>query len=849
MKPRTSNEIRQAFLDFFAARGHYVHPGISLVPTDPSIFLTSAGVVIFRDVIEGREKADHARVAGCQRCARTTDIENVGRYGRYHTFFEMLGNFSFGDYYKRESLIWGVEFIRDVLGMDMDRVWATIYPDDEEAYRIWTEEIGLRPDHVVRLADNWWGPLAIPGACGPDSELYYDLGPDYEGDAPGDEGDRYLEFWNHVFTEFQKQPDGSFVPLPTKNIDTGMGLERLTRIVQGVNSVYDTDLFAPIMAKVSELVEASGGKIEGDDLFRQRIIADHARAATFMIMDGILPENSGREYILRRLIRRADREGVMLGIEGPFLHTIVPIVVEQMKPGYPQLVEKQAFITKALLLEEERFFQLLPQGINALETMLREEGRTALTGAEAFQLWSSYGFPIEMTQEILAERGFPPVDIDEYTAAEAEHSDLSGKHGSAKNGPDVDLGKYPATEFVGYDTTEAEVTVFDIVDGNKAILDRSPFYAESGGQTGDTGTIGNARVLNTTKVGGIFIHEIDGSLNPGDNVVARVDTSRRRAITRAHTATHLLHWALHQVVGVHATQKGSLVEPDRLRFDFASLAALTAAEVEQIERLVNERVLENAPVCSESMPISEARKMGAMMLFGEKYGSEVRVVSVGDYSKELCGGTHAQRAGDIGLFKISSESGIASGTRRIEAVTGLKSWEYARERDTILQNAVEQVGGTPADVPAKVAGLLSQIAALKKDVSRLRKSGGAGAVRELANTAVVVCGVKLVSSVLDDADAEQLKSAADEIADTLKSGVVVLGAAAADGKAMFVAKVTKDLTKQAHAGNLVREVAKVAGGGGGGRPDFAQAGGKDASKVADAVAAAEPALRAQLGRS
>lgn len=848
MKPKTSNELRQAFLDFFASKGHYVHPGISLVPTDPSIFLTSAGVVIFRDVIEGREKADHTRVAGCQRCARTTDIENVGRFGRYHTFFEMLGNFSFGDYYKRESLKWGMEFITDVLGMDIDRIWATIYPDDEEAYNIWTEEIGLRADHVVRLDDNWWGPLAIPGACGPDSELYYDLGPEFEGEAPGDDGDRYLEFWNHVFTEFQKQPDGTFVPLPTKNIDTGMGLERLTRIVQGVKTVYDTDLFAPIMAKVEELVIAAGHKIEGEDLFRQRIIADHARAATFMIMDGILPENSGREYILRRLIRRADREGVMLGIDGPFLHTIVPIVVQQMKPGYPQLVEKQAFITKALALEEERFFQLLPQGTNALDAMLAEDGRTGLSGAEAFRLWSSYGFPIEMTQEILAERGLPPVDLDEYEAAASEHSDISSKHAGGGDGPSVDLGLYPATQFVGYQTLETPATVLGVVEENKVILDRSPFYAESGGQTGDAGSLGDAKVLNTGKVGGIFLHEIEGCLKPGETVVARVDAGRRRAITRAHTATHLLHWALHQVVGNHATQKGSLVEPDRLRFDFASLQALTPDEVEQIERLVNERVLDNAPVATQSMAIADARKLGAMMLFGEKYGSEVRVVSVGDFSKELCGGTHAQRAGDIGLFKITSESGIASGTRRIEAVTGMKSWEYVRSRDSLLQGAVDLVGGTPSDVPGKVGSLLTQISALKKDITRLRKSGGADTVKDLAETAVEVSGIKLVMGILKDADAEQLKAAADEIADVLKSGVIVLGAATPDGKVMFVVKVTKDIVGRAHAGNLVREVAKVAGGGGGGRPDFAQAGGKDASRLADAVAAAEGALRAQLER-
>jgi alanyl-tRNA synthetase len=845
MKPRTSNELRQAFLDFFASKGHAISQGISLVPTDPSLFLTAAGVVPFRDVIEGRETAEYARIASSQRCVRTTDIENVGRYGRYHTFFEMLGNFSFGDYYKRESLLWGMEFITEVLGLDKDRLWATIYPDDEEAYRIWTEEIGLSPERIVRLADNFWGPLAVPGACGPDSEIYYDLGPDYEGETPGDEGDRYLEFWNHVFTELQQQPDGSFVPLASKNIDTGMGLERLTRIVQGVKSVYDTDLFAPIMAAVESLVNAAGGKIEGEQLFRQRIIADHARAAVFMIMDGILPENSGREYILRRLIRRADREGKMLGLPGPFLHTLVPIVVEQMKPGYPQLVDKQSFIEEVLRREEERFFHLLPQGMNTLDALLHEAGRTKLTGAEAFRLWSSFGFPLEMTQEILAERGLPPVDPDEYNAAEQEHSGVSGKH-AGSDGPAMDVSRFPATEFVGYRAITTEAKVLGVLDGNRVVLDRTPFYAESGGQIGDQGTLGSARVVDTQKIGGVFLHVLDGEApREGETVTATVELDRRRAVTRAHTATHLLHWALHEVVGPHATQKGSLVEPDRLRFDFSHLQAVTPEEVERIERLVNEQVLRNAAVETSVMPMSEARNLGAMMLFGEKYGSEVRVVSVGDYSKELCGGTHAGRAGDIGLFKVTVESSVASGTRRIEAVTGMRAWELVREREALLSDAAREVGGTAADLPARIAALKGQISTLKRDLQKARASGGADRSRELAASAQDVEGVKLVAAALDAADAEQLKATADRIADALGSGVVVL-ACTNDGRVTFVAKVTKDLAGRAHAGNLVRDVAKIAGGGGGGRPDFAQAGGKNAEKTPDALAAAPDALRAQL---
>lgn len=848
MKPRTSNDLRQAFLDFFAERGHAVSHGISLVPTDPSLFLTAAGVVPFRDVIEGREQPEFQRVASVQRCVRTTDIENVGRYGRYHTFFEMLGNFSFGDYYKRESLKWGMEFVTEVLGLDKSRIWATIYPDDEEAHRIWTDEIGIPPERIVRLEDNFWGPLAVPGACGPDSEIYYDLGPEYEGEKPGDDGDRYLEFWNHVFTELQQQPDGSFQPLPSKNIDTGMGLERLTRIVQGVKSVYDTDLFAPIMAKVAYLVREAGGSIEGEGVFRQRIIADHARASVFMIMDGILPENSGREYILRRLIRRADREGKMLGLPGPFLHTIVPVVVEQMRPGYPELVEKQAFITEVLHREEDRFFQLLPHGMNALDAMLAEDGRVALSGHEAFRLWSSFGFPLEMTQEIVAEHGLPPVDPAEYEEAEREHSGVSGKHAVA-GGPAVDLSRFPVTEFVGYDTITTDATVLGVVDGNRVILDRTPFYGESGGQIGDQGTLGGAKVTDTRKVGGIFLHTVEGDVpGEGERITATVNLERRRATTRAHTATHLLHWALHQVVGPHATQKGSLVEPDRLRFDFSNLQALTPEEVEAIERLVNEQVLQNADVTTCVMPISEARKLGAMMLFGEKYGSEVRVVSVGDYSRELCGGTHASHAGDIGMVKITAESSVASGTRRIEAVTGMRAWEYVRERDALLSELAREAGGVPSELTARVAALKSQISALKRDLQKARTTGGADRTQELAASARVVNGVKLIAVALTDVDPEQLKATADRLADALGSGVVVLGAPA-DGKVIFVAKVTRDLVGRAHAGNLLREVARVAGGGGGGRPDFAQAGGKDPGRLADALAAAADALTAQLDKA
>jgi alanyl-tRNA synthetase len=842
---QSSNDLRKAFLDFFASKGHYITPGISLVPTDPSIFLTSAGVVAVRDVIEGREEPEHLRVAGCQRCARTTDIENVGRHGRHHTFFEMLGNFSFGDYYKRESIVWGMEFLTDVVGLDRDRIWATIYPDDEEAYGIWTREIGLPDERIIRLEDNFWGPIAVPGACGPDSEMYYDIGPEFEGDAPGDDGDRYLEFWNHVFTELQQQPSGERVPLPRKNIDTGMGLERLARIAQGVPTVYDTDLFAPIMSGVADRVREAGGRIEGEGLFRQRIIADHARAAAFMIMDGILPENSGREYILRRLIRRADREGKMLGLDGPFLHTLVATVVAGMKDAYPELAKKQDFITKAIRIEEERFFQMLPQGMAALESLLEEPGRHRLTGAEAFNLWSTYGFPVEMTGEILGERGLPLIDQSEYEAAAEEHSGLSGKHSAGSRAMGDDLDGYPATEFVGYDTLECKANVLGVISGNRVILDRTPFYAESGGQSADHGTINDIPVTDTQKVGGVVLHTVETTDGLESQVTARVDQNRRNAIRRAHTATHLLHWALHQVVGSHATQKGSLVEPDRLRFDFSNLQGLTLSEIAAIETLVNERVLANEPVDARQMPIAEARNLGAMMLFGEKYGSEVRVLNVGGFSKELCGGTHVSATGDIGLVKIISESSIASGTRRIEAVTGMKSLEYVRDKDALLAESASKLGGSPNDVPTRIDALNGQITTLKHEIARLRKSGGAGQIDSLAESVQEVEGVKLVCGSMDDADADQLKTAVDTLAERIGSGVVALGSAR-DGKVIFVIKVSADLTGKAHAGNLVREVAKIAGGGGGGRPDFAQAGGKDPGKLSEALDAVPELLRAQV---
>lgn len=865
---RTSNELRKLFLDFMESKGHKILPGISLVPTDPSIFLTTAGVVPFQAMLEGREPAPYPRIATCQRCCRTTDLESVGKFARYHTFFEMLGNWSFGDYFKRESLTWGWEFITEVLGLDKDRLWGTIYPDDEEAYKVWTEELGVSPDRIIRLEDNWWGPVLETGACGPDSEIYYDLGPDFGCGAPdckpGCECDRYLEFWNHVFTQYYKHPDGSFTPLENQNIDTGMGLERLTCVVQNKRSVYETDLFAPIMDRVDEVISRATGSAGDRDDWRKRVIADHSRAATFMVMDGIYPSPTGRGYVLRRILRRAATFGFLLGVKQPFIHEIVPLVIDKMEPGYPELREKQAVILAKIQDEEGRFARTLDRGVPRL--LEQAKPGVILDGKFSYDLTSTYGIPFEVIKELAEEQG-AAIDEVGYGIERDNHRKLSGK-GSAIKANFQALG-VPPTEFSGYERTEDEGEVLTLLHDDEqvdslepgevgwVVLDQTPFYGESGGQTGDQGRMlageggvsALATVLDTQKQGGVFIHAVrveQGRLHPGMRLGLEVDTERRNGIRRAHTATHLLHAALRQVLGTHVVQRGSIVEPDRLRFDFAHDAAMTWDEIQRVEEIMNREVLKDTPVRIDFKTQDEARELGAMMLFGEKYGEIVRVVQVPGYSVELCGGTHVSATGTIGLIKISSEGSAAAGIRRVECTTGMASVAYLQGQVGRIREIAELLGGPVDQITERINAQKDQISTLRRQLNEARRSAAGGAMEQLLSSKTEVNGVAVIAAQADAGDPDALKALVDQAAERLRSGVVILGGAT-NGKGLFVAKATQDVVKRgAHAGNLVREVAKLAGGGGGGRPDFAQAGAKEPEKIGEALAAVVGLLEAQL---
>lgn len=871
---RTSNELRQLFLEFMESKGHKILPGISLVPTDPSIFLTTAGVVPFQAMLEGREPAPYPRIATCQRCCRTTDLDGVGKFARYHTFFEMLGNWSFGDYFKRETLTWGWEFITQVVGIDPNRVWATVfgnheeYPDDDEAYAIWRDEIGLPEERIIKLPDNWWGPVLETGACGPDSEVYYDLGPEFGCGAPdckpGCECDRYLEFWNHVFTQYYKHADGSFTPLANQNIDTGMGLERLTCVVQNKRHVYETDLFAPVMARVNEVIERATGSSGDADDWRKRVIADHARAATFMVMDGIYPSPTGRGYVLRRIIRRAATFGFILGVKQPFIHEIVPEVVDKMKAGYPELVEKLDVILQQIRKEEDQFARTLDRGLPGFLEQAKSGG--VIDGHFAFRIYQQDGVPFEVMQELAAEYG-ASIDEESYGQARDEHANKSGKGAAIKT--NVQALDVAQTEFTGYERTEDEGEVLlllhedEQVDSLEAgevgwvILDRTPFYGESGGQVGDTGRMlageggvsGLVTVLDTQKQGGIFLHAVrveQGRLHPGMRLTLEVDARRRQGIRRAHTATHLLHAALRQVLGTHVVQRGSVVEADRLRFDFAHDQQVTLEEIRQVEQIMNEQVLRDTALRIEQKTQDEAREMGAMMLFGEKYGEVVRVVQVPGYSTELCGGTHVSSTGTIGLIKVVSEASASAGVRRIECTTGMGSVEYVQSLNRRIREIADALGGPVDQILDRIGAQREQISTLKKQLNEARRGAAGGVMEQLLNGKVTVGGVELIAAQTETGDAEALKALVDQLAEKLPAGVVVLGGGS-DGKGVFIAKVTPGaVSLGAHAGNLVREVAKLAGGGGGGRPEFAQAGAKDVSKIGDAIAAVPGLLEAQL---
>ena len=878
MKKYGVNELRKMFLDFMESKGHLVMKSFPLVPQgDKSVLLINAGMTPLKPYFTGAEKPPRTRVSTCQKCIRTGDIENVGKTARHGTFFEMLGNFSFGDYFKREALNWSWEFLTQVVGLDPDRLYPSVYVDDDEAFQIWNKEIGIPAERIFKFGkeDNFWEHGA--GPCGPCSEIYYDRGEKYGCGKPGCtvgcDCDRYMEVWNDVFTQFENDGNGNYTELKQKNIDTGMGLERLAVVVQDVDSIFDVDTICSLRNLVSKISgKEYGVKHEYDVSIR--LITDHIRSATFMISDGIMPTNEGRGYVLRRLIRRAARHGRLLGIEGAFLSKLSEEVINGSKDGYPELEEKKDFIFRVLTNEENQFNKTIDQGLRILGDMeedMNQAGEKTLSGANAFKLYDTYGFPLDLTKEILEEKGYQ-VDEDGFKAAMDEQRKKARDAREVTNYMGADATVYDqidtsvTTEFVGYDhltfdskvtvlTTETEV-VSSLMEGQKGtvFVEQTPFYATMGGQVGDTGVIQTANgrfvVEDTIKLrGGKFGHVgymESGMISEGETVSLIVDSQARKDTEKNHSATHLLQKALKVVLGAHVEQKGSLVTPDRLRFDFAHFQAMTSEELSKVEDLVNEKIQASLPVNTNVMDIEEAKKSGAMALFGEKYTQKVRVVSMGDFSKELCGGTHVANTGEIMLFKIVSEAGIAAGVRRIEALTGKGVIEYYKKQEEMLQEAAKALKANPSQVVEKIQHLQSELKAVFSENESLKSKLAQGALGDVMDQVVEVKGIRLLAAKVEGVDMNGLRDLGDQLKEKLGEGVVVL-AAVNDGKVNVLAMATDAAQKAgAHAGNLVKAVAAIVGGGGGGRPNMAQAGGRNPEKADEAIAAAAGILEGQL---
>ena len=868
-KPFSAAEIRSSFLEYFAGQGHTVVASSSLVPgNDPTLLFTNAGMVQFKDVFLGKDPRPYVRAASSQRCVRAggkhNDLENVGYTARHHTFFEMLGNFSFGDYFKRDAIRFAWNFLTGTLGIDPNRLWVTVYKDDDEAAKIWQEEMGVPATRFTRLGEksNFWS-MGDTGPCGPCTEIFFDHGPHIPGGPPGspdEDGDRYVEIWNLVFMQFDRSADGSMVPLPKPSVDTGMGLERICAVMQGVHSNYDIDLFQHLVKTAAQLLGTTD--LSSPSL---RVIADHIRACSFLVADGVTPSNEGRGYVLRRIMRRAMRHGHKFGAAPTFFAGLLPALTEVMGKAYPELVQKQSFIRDVLLKEGEQFARTLATGMALLDEAVAKQGASkTIDGEVIFKLHDTYGFPPDLTADIARERNLA-VDMAGYERemdAQRERARAASRFGvDLRSG--VDLGT--TTEFCGYDQVEGNAKIVALLkngatvdslspgEEGEVVLERTPFYAESGGQVGDTGEItsGQARftVSDTRKRGAAFSHigTLAGApLKQGTLVQARIDNTRRDSTRRNHTATHLLHAALREALGGHVQQKGSLVAPDRLRFDFAHFQAVTPDELKRIERRVNEQIRANAPAETKSMGYDAAVAAGAMALFGEKYGDVVRVLRVGDFSTELCGGTHVERAGDIGLFKIVSEGGVAAGVRRIEAVTGEGALDYVTQTDELLRQVAGMVRGTRDDVVTRVQEGLDQQRQLEKQLRSLKDKLASGQGTDLAAGAVDINGVKVVATLLDGADATALRNAVDQLKERLKSAVIVLGTVVAENKVSLVAGVTPDLVGRVKAGEIVGAVASKVGGKGGGRPDFAQAGGTDAAALPTALGSVVDLVRGKL---
>lgn len=872
MKEMTGDELRTAFLDFFADKDHKIMDSAPLIPIDDySLLFINAGMAPLKPYFSGEKTPPKTKVATSQKCIRTNDIANVGKTKRHQTFFEMLGNFSFGDYFKEEAISWGWEFVTEILELEPERLWITIYREDDQAFDIWRDEIGIPEEKIVRMGkeENFW--QIGTGPCGPCSEIHYDRGVEY-GSGSGniaEEGDRFLEIWNLVFTQYDYTEEGEYLNLPEKNIDTGMGLERVASILQGVDSNFETDLLKPM---IDYIVDDTAISYKKDDETRvaYRVIADHIRSITMAIADGALPSNEGRGYVIRRLIRRAVRFGGKLGYEEPFLYKMVPVVKDVMGSFYPELAEKETHIKQIIESEEERFLETLDQGLDILNEMvteMKEKGNSVLSGKKAFKLYDTYGFPLDLTIDELSETGF---SVDEAgfekemekqrkrARAAREETSFSDDNLIIYNKIREEIDKI---EFTGYRSLKSKTEIVALIkDGKRVekleegetgeiILARTPFYTESGGQIGDSGIIntdkGRAYVYDAQEKAELLVHSVEiesGVFQKDEEVNAVVYSQKRKATARNHSATHLLHRSLKEVLGDHVNQSGSLVSAERLRFDFNHFSALTEEEIKKVEERVNKKIMENLAVETLETTIDRAKDMGAVALFNEKYGNLVRVVKMGDFTIELCGGTHVEFTGEIGLFKVISESGVAAGIRRIEAVTGFNTYEYIKEEEDILNIAAARLKSIPREVPEKIEQIFAYQKELKKEIKSLKDRLADSKSDDLLEKVEEVGGIPLLAVEVEDLDSEALRNLVDELAENLDSGVVILGSRSGD-KVVFVCSVSQDLVEKGyHAGNLVGRIAKITGGGGGGRPDMAQAGGSKPEKLPEALEKAKNIL-------
>ncbi|MDH6597831.1 alanine--tRNA ligase [Bacillus aerius] len=878
MKTLTSAQVRQMFLDFFKEKGHAVEPSASLVPhDDPTLLWINSGVATLKKYFDGRVVPENPRICNAQKSIRTNDIENVGKTARHHTFFEMLGNFSIGDYFKEEAIEWAWEFLTsdEWIGFDPNLLSVTVHPEDEEAYVLWRDKIGVPEERIIRLEGNFWD--IGEGPSGPNTEIFYDRGEAYGNDMndpelyPGGENERYLEVWNLVFSEFNHNPDGTYTPLPKKNIDTGMGLERMVSVIQNVPTNFDTDLFMPIIRAVETISgESYGESKEKDTAFK--VIADHIRTVAFAVSDGALPSNEGRGYVLRRLLRRAVRYAKTIHIHRPFMYDLVPVVAEIMKDFYPDVQAKEEFIAKVIKNEEERFHETLNEGLAILSEVIKKErdnGSSQISGIDVFKLYDTYGFPVELTEEYAEDENMT-VDREGFQLEMEKQRERARNARQDVGSMQVQggaLGDIKAeSTFVGYENLTADARIIELLQNGEIVteahegetvqilLDETPFYAESGGQVADKGTLKSAEAIIDIKdvkkaPNGQHVHEgvvVSGTVQKGIEVTAEVESALRKGIVKNHTATHLLHQALKDVLGSHVNQAGSLVNENRLRFDFSHFGQVTKEELSQIEKIVNEKIWEGISVAIDLKPIAEAKEMGAMALFGEKYGDIVRVVQVGDYSIELCGGCHVQNTAEIGLFKIASESGIGAGTRRIEAVTGKGAYEELNDQLAILEKAANELKSNTKDVPKRIASLQADLKEVQRENESLLAKLSQAEAGSILEKVIEVGGVNVLTEKVNAKDMNHLRTMVDDLKAKLGSAVIVLGAVQ-NGKVNISAGVTKDvIEKGLHAGKLVKQAAEICGGGGGGRPDMAQAGGKQPEKLEEALATVEESVKSVL---